>query len=158
VHLWRSFPNSDFAVKAIASYLNERGFTRRGRRFSTGGIHDLLTSTTDYGRHFFNRRDSRNGGPRPPSQWVVFETPPLVTETPFNAVRPLLQSRDPKRTPQRVVNGPTFLAGIARCGYCGAALIQNTGEGRSIPLLLLPEAQGRSDVVPGPALAAGEAR
>ena len=25
--------------------------------------------------------------------------------------------------------GPTFLAGAARCGYCGAALIQNTGKG-----------------------------
>jgi site-specific DNA recombinase len=24
---------------------------------------------------------------------------------------------------------PTFLAGIARCGYCGAAMIQNTGKG-----------------------------
>ncbi|WP_407925580.1 recombinase zinc beta ribbon domain-containing protein [Geminicoccus flavidas] len=28
-----------------------------------------------------------------------------------------------------MVNGPTFLAGIARCGHCGAALIQNTGKG-----------------------------
>ena len=34
-----------------------------------------------------------------------------------------------KPTPPRVVNGPTFLAGIARCGYCGAAMIQNTGKG-----------------------------
>jgi Recombinase zinc beta ribbon domain len=41
----------------------------------------------------------------------------------------LLQSRNPKRTPPRVVNGPTFLAGLARCGYCGAAMIQNTGKG-----------------------------
>jgi site-specific DNA recombinase len=39
-----------------------------------------------------------------------------------------MQSRSPKRTPPRVVNGPTFLAGIARCGYCGAAIIQNTGK------------------------------
>ena len=39
------------------------------------------------------------------------------------------QHRSPKRTPPRVVNGPTFLAGIARCGYCGAAMIQNTGKG-----------------------------
>ena len=27
------------------------------------------------------------------------------------------------------MNGPTFLAGLARCGYCGAAMIQNTGKG-----------------------------
>jgi site-specific DNA recombinase len=28
-----------------------------------------------------------------------------------------------------VVNSPTLLAGVARCGYCGTAMIQNTGKG-----------------------------
>jgi site-specific DNA recombinase len=116
-------------VKAIASHLNERGFLRRGRRFSTGSIHDLLTSTTYYGSHYFNRRDSRNRKPRPPSEWVSFTVPALVEETTFNAAQALLQSRNPKRMPPRVANGPTFLAGLARCGHCGAALIQNTGKG-----------------------------
>lgn len=116
-------------VKAIATYLNERGLLRRGRRFSTGGVHDLLTSTTYYGRHYFNRRDSRNGTPRPPSQWIEFKVPPLIEEETFNAAQGLLQSRAPKRMPPRVANGPTFLAGLARCGHCGAALIQNTGKG-----------------------------
>jgi site-specific DNA recombinase len=100
-----------------------------GGAFSTGSIHDLLTSTTYYGAHHFNRRDSRNGTPRPPSQWVALQVPAIIDERTFNAVRGLLQSRDPKRLPPRVANGPTFLAGLARCGYCGAALIQNTGKG-----------------------------
>jgi site-specific DNA recombinase len=116
-------------VKAIASHLNERGVFRRGRRFSTGGVHELLSSTTYYGVHYFNRRDSRNGKPRPPSQWVTLQVPAIIDEPTFNAVRGLLQSRNPKRMPPRVANGPTFLAGVARCGYCGAALIQNTGKG-----------------------------
>ena len=29
----------------------------------------------------------------------------------------------------RVVNGPTMLAGVARCAHCGAAMILNTGKG-----------------------------
>ena len=116
-------------VKAIASYLNERGFLRRGRRFTTGGVHDLLTTTTYFGRHYFNRRDSRNGAPRPPSQWIAFRVPALIEEATFNTAQGLLQSRAPKRMPPRVANGPTFLAGLARCGHCGAALIQNTGKG-----------------------------
>ena len=65
-------------VKAIATYFNERGITRRGRRFSTGSIHELLTSSTYCGRHFFNRYDSRNGRPRPPSQWVEVQVPSIV--------------------------------------------------------------------------------
>jgi DNA invertase Pin-like site-specific DNA recombinase len=115
-------------VKAIATYLNERGITRRGRRFSTGGVHDLLTSPTYCGRHQFNRTDSRNHRRRPPSQWVEVKVPAIVDEQTFNAVQALLQSRSPKRVAPRVVNGPTLLAGVARCGHCGAALIQNTGK------------------------------
>jgi site-specific DNA recombinase len=116
-------------VKAIATYLNERGITRRGRRFSTGNVHALLTSSTYYGVHHFNRKDSRNGKPRPPSQWVEFRVPPIIDEQTFTAVQALLQSRNPKRIPPRVVNGPTLLTGVARCGHCGAALIQNRGKG-----------------------------
>lgn len=116
-------------VKAIATHLNDRGMLRRGLRFSTGGVHDLLTSSTYIGRHHFNRNDSRNGRARPPSQWIELSVPPIIDEPTFNAVQGLLQSRNPKRIAPRVVNGPTLLAGVARCGYCGAALIQNTGKG-----------------------------
>ena len=56
------------------------------------------------------------------------EVPALVDERTFDVVQGLLHSRDPKRMPPRVANGPTLLAGIARCGNCGAALIQNTGK------------------------------
>lgn len=116
-------------VKAIATYFNERGVTRRGRRFSTGGIYDILTSSTYHGVHHFNRRDSRNGKARPPSQWVELRVPAIIDEQTFNVVQALLQSRSPKRVAPRVVNGPTLLAGVVRCGYCGSALIQNTGKG-----------------------------
>jgi len=116
-------------VKAIATWLNERGYTRRGVPFSTGSVHQILTTTTYFGQHYFNKRDSRNGGSRPPSEWVAMRAPAIMSEETFNAVQGLLQSRAPRRTPPRVVNGPTLLAGVARCGYCGAALIQNTGKG-----------------------------
>lgn len=116
-------------VKAIATHLNARGILRRGRRFSTGGVHDILTSSTYHGFHHFNRTDSRNGRLRPPSEWVSFEVPAIIDEKTFNAAGALLQSRSPKRVAPRIVNTPTLLAGIARCGQCGAALIQNTGKG-----------------------------
>ena len=116
-------------VKAIATWLNEKGYNRRGVRFSTGSVHDILTNTAYYGQHYFNKRDSRNGGARPPSEWVAMHVPAIMSEETFNAVQGLLQSRAPRRTPPRVVSSPTLLAGIARCGHCGAALIQNTGKG-----------------------------
>lgn len=116
-------------VESIATHLNERGITRRGRRFSTGNVHLILTSTAYRGRHHFNCKDSRNGKPRPPSQWVEFSVPAIIDEQTFTTVQALLQSRNPKRVPPRVVNGPTLLTGVARCGHCGAALVQNRGTG-----------------------------
>ena len=54
--------------------------------------------------------------------------PALVDERTFDVVQGLLQSRGSKRKPPRVANEPKLLAGIARCGNCGTALIQNTGK------------------------------
>jgi site-specific DNA recombinase len=122
-------PANSFAKCAIACYLNERAVPRRGFKFSTGSVYAILTATSYRGQHHFNRRDSRERRSRPPSQWVEFSVPPIVDEQTFNAVQGLLKSRNPKHTPPRVANGPTLLAGVARCGYCGAALIQNTGKG-----------------------------
>jgi site-specific DNA recombinase len=116
-------------VKAIASYFNTRGITRRGKAFSTGGIYDILTSTTYSGTHYFNKTDTRKKTQRPPSEWIAVSVPKIIDEKAFNTAQALLQSRNPKATPPRVVNGPTFLAGLAKCGYCGLALIQNTGKG-----------------------------
>jgi len=116
-------------VKAIATRFNERGILRRGRRFTTGGVHDILTATTYHGQHHFNRTDSRNGRSRPPSEWVPLTVPAIIDEKTFNAAQARLQSRAPKRVAPRTVNSPTLLAGVARCGHCNAALIQNTGKG-----------------------------
>jgi site-specific DNA recombinase len=115
-------------VKNIAVYLNDRGLRRKGYRWSTGSVHVILSTTTYRGLHYFNKRDSRKRVPRPQSQWIATEVPALVDERTFDVVQGLLKSRDPKRMPPRVANGPTLLAGIARCGHCGAALIQNTGK------------------------------
>lgn len=41
-------------VKAIACRLTEGGLTRRGVRFSTGSVYDILTASTYYGQHYFN--------------------------------------------------------------------------------------------------------
>lgn len=116
-------------VKNIALSLSDLGYTRRGVRFSTGSIYDILTTTAYHGQHYFNRFDSRFRKPRPPSEWIGLRVPAIIPEATFNVVQGLLQSRAPSRVPPRVTNTPTLLAGVARCGNCGAALIQNTGKG-----------------------------
>jgi len=144
-------------AKAITCRLTERGLTRRGVRFSTGSVYGILTDAAYHGQHYFNRRDSRTGEPRPPSQWVGIKVHAIIEETAFNEVQGLLQSRNPKRTPPRVVNGPTFLAGLARCGYWRRHDPEHRQE-RPLPLLLLLEqAQERTLGLSRSADADGEA-
>ena len=116
-------------VKNIALWLTGQGLTRRGVSFSTGSVYEILTTTAYYGKHFFNRTDSRTRRFRPPSEWISLSVPAIIEEETLNIVQGLLQSRSPRHMPPRVVNSPTLLAGIARCGHCDAALIQNTGKG-----------------------------
>ena len=116
-------------VKGIANHLNDRGIARRGRRFSTGSLHDLLTSSTYCGRHYFNQRDSRTFKKRPPSQWIELAVPPIINGETFNRVQAVLHARGPKIIAPRNVNGPTMLASVARCASCGSAMILNTGKG-----------------------------
>jgi site-specific DNA recombinase len=116
-------------LKAICNYLNERGITRRGHKWGIGSLQDLMASPTYCGRHMFNRVESRTGRIRPDSECVEVQVPAIITEDDFNNVRASMQARSPRRTPPRIVNGPTMLAGVARCTHCGAAMILNTGKG-----------------------------
>ena len=116
-------------LKAIVSHLNERGITRRGRRFGTGSLHDLLVNPAYVGRHQFNRNDSRARQARPQSQWVEVQVPAIVDENTFSRVQAGLHARAPRRAAPRSVNGPTMLVAVARCAGCGAAMIRNSGKG-----------------------------
>lgn len=95
----------------------------------TGSLHALLTNPAYSGRHQFNRHDSRSREQHPQSQWVEVKVPAIVDEDTFSRVQAALHARAPRVTAPRNVNGPTMLAGVARCAGCGAAMILNTGKG-----------------------------
>ena len=116
-------------LKAIVNHLNERGITRRGRRFGVGSLQDLLTTSTYSGRHYFNQTDSRTKKKRPRADWIEVAVPAIIDPATFDRMQAVFRARAPRVTPPRVTNGPTMLAGVARCASCGAAMIQNTGKG-----------------------------
>lgn len=121
-------PNEVWSMDFV-NHLNELGITRRGRRFGVGSLQGLITTSTYCGRHYFNKNDSRNKRKRPRSEWIQMAVPAIIDEDTFNRTQLTLRSRSPRNTPPRVIDGPTMLAGVARCAHCGAAMIQNTGKG-----------------------------
>ncbi|WP_414710011.1 recombinase family protein [Pseudorhodoplanes sp.] len=85
----------------------------------------MLTASTYHGQHYFNRTDSRNDRPRPPSEWIPLAVPAIIDEKTFNAAQALLQSRAPKRVAPRLNDREIRISGskavLARSAAAGVA-------------------------------------
>ncbi|MBI4968123.1 MAG: recombinase family protein [Rhodospirillales bacterium] len=116
-------------VKAIADYLNRKAIAyREGRRFSTGLVHRILTRDTYTGTHHFNRTACKAKEDKPETEWVAFSVPTIINQETLAAVQIWLDGRNPKKTPPRIVNGPTLLTGLAHCSICGGGMTLRTGK------------------------------
>lgn len=116
-------------IKAIVNHLNAKGFRQRtGTRFTTKTVHEILRRTTYVGRYYFNQVNSRTRQPKPKDEWVEVAVPPVIEERDYEAVQALLASRNPKKTPPRVVNSPVLLTGLAKCASCGGGMTLRTGK------------------------------
>ena len=115
-------------VKAIVSQLNEAGERFHGKLFHISNVYRILTSPTCAGTHIFNRRTARTGQLKPKEEWVHTPVPALICQEAFELVQASLAGRNPRRTPPRVVNGPTLLTRLAICAHCGSGMTMRTGK------------------------------
>ena len=119
-------------IKAIASWLNERGYTtRNGGRWGNGRIHALLSNPVYAGRRRFNVKDSRTYRLKGASEHVYCDAPAIIGHEQFDRVQTLLKSRNPRVNPPRVVTGPILLTGLAVCASCGGSMTLRSGTSRS---------------------------
>ncbi len=115
-------------IKAIVNWLNGEGICFRGKKFQISSVHRILSSRTYIGEHIFNQRCAKTGALKPQEEWIVSSVPAIITTEDFEEVHVSLESRNPKRNPPRVVNGPTLLTGLARCDTCGSGMTIRTGK------------------------------
>jgi len=115
-------------IKAITTYLNTKGYRYRGKAFYTASVERILKNEAYIGVHYYNRIDSRTRKVRPPSEWIRMDVPAIVDQETFDAVQRTLQARNPRKTPPRVVTGPTLLTGLAVCEKCGRGMMLRTGK------------------------------
>lgn len=92
-------------------------------------MHQVLCDTAYYGRYIFNKMDMRTGQVKPESEWIVVPILAIVDEATFEAVKTKRHSRSPEATPPRILNSPTLLTGLLKCGKCGAGMTLATGKG-----------------------------
>ena len=122
----------DLGVYGIAAHLNDQGLLVRGHLWSKGRVYEVLTHRAYIGEHYFNKCEKRGGAVRrlkPRQEWVRINVEPIVSEALFMAVQEKLASRSPERISPRVVNCPTLLTGLLKCGLCGSGMTLATGKG-----------------------------
>jgi len=119
-------------VKEIVKWLNARGYrTRRGKTFSVGSLHKLLTNTVYVGRWKFNKTSSKTGERKPDDEVVEIPVPAIIAPDVFERVQRQLHARNPKVTPPRVTTGPILLTGLAVCATCGGGMTLRTGTSKN---------------------------
>ncbi|QXQ06956.1 recombinase family protein [Sphingosinicellaceae bacterium] len=119
-------------VTSVASELNRRGLRYRGHPFAVSNVHFVLTNTAYRGVAYYNKRCSTTLEQRPESDWIGVPVPAIITEADWYAVQAKLRVSNPRKTPPRVVSGPTVLIGLAICGCdddgCKGGMTISTGK------------------------------
>ena len=115
--------------KGIASHLNDKAITLRGQKWTRGKVHVLLANATYCGAYVFNRTSNKTGDAKPEAEWVRVAVEPIIDAGTFGRVRAQRAGRAPAKVPPRLVNSPTLLTGLLKCGHCGAGMTLATGKG-----------------------------
>ena len=115
-------------AKQIASFLNQRGLTLRGSEWTRGRVHEILSNRTYVGEFYFNRYVSKTRTLKPESEWIRVDVPPIIDAQRFEEVQRRKSSRSFEKIAPRIVNAPTLLVGLLKCGCCGAGMTLVTGK------------------------------
>lgn len=119
----------ELGLVGVARELNRLGFTYRGTPWTKGRVEAVLGNRAYVGEHVFNRKQGRTGQRKPEAEWVRVAGPAIVDRATFEAAARRRHARHCSQVPPRVVGSPTFLAGLLRCGACGAGMTIATGKG-----------------------------
>lgn len=116
--------------RAIADYLNAHGYAFRGRKFFNSNVAGIL-ARTHYTGQFAGNRFGFDGKLLPEDEWTWVTCPSIISQEQFDRVAALMETRAPRNVAPRMVNSPTLLIGLARCGIegCGSGMTIRTGKG-----------------------------
>ena len=116
-------------AKQIATYLNDRGQTLRGAKWTRGRVHEVLSNRTYTGDLYFNKQDNKTRTAKPVAEWILLPVEPIIDKDRFESVQQRKASRAFAMVSPRIVGSKTLLTGLLKCGDCGAGMTLMTGKG-----------------------------
>ena len=115
-----------FGLKKIATYLNERGITKKSNKeWNFNKVHKVLTNRCYIGEIKFGLKPNRKYDNKPP---LIGKIPAIIEVETFNLVREGLKSRAPKMKESKADRSTSLLTGLIKCGYCGSNMVIQTGK------------------------------
>ena len=128
LYLYGDGESGALGVKEVVKWLNARGYrTPRGKTFSVGPVHKVLTNPVYIGSWRFNLKSSKTGERKPEDEIITIPVPAIIDAHTFEQVQRQLRARSPKVVAPRVTTGPILLTGLAVCATCGASMTLRTG-------------------------------
>ena len=116
-------------TKEIATTLNQQNIPMRNQQWNRSRVHDVLCNLAYIGEYYFNKINNKTRQLKPQSEWIRMEIPAIIEAETFEDARIRRAERAPDKVPPRMVNSPTLLTGLLKCGICGAGMTTVTGKG-----------------------------
>lgn len=107
-------------AKATARELNSRGLLYRGKLWDKGKVLKVLDEEAAIGTYFWGKRD-KHRRLRDESEWVPIPVEPIIDRELFELAQQVREANDPVKSPGRTASSPLLLAGLVKCGKCGAS-------------------------------------
>jgi site-specific DNA recombinase len=119
-------------AKRVAHSLNERGLLyRRDRLWTRNLVLHVLDEPAVAGTYYWGRWSTKRKIRKHESEWLSLSVPPIVIPTVHQLAMKLRAQREPSRNPGRPASPTNLLAGVVRCGKCGASYQRETSGKRT---------------------------
>ena len=107
-----------YGTKRIATYLNQAGILRRGKKWRFQAVHTVLRNRTYIGDYITNKINSKTKTPRPVSEHIITAVPPIIEVALFEKVGMGLASRNIDKTESKSALSSSLLTGLLKCSTC----------------------------------------
>lgn len=115
----------------VAKQLNANGVRYRGKLWDRDKVLRVISDTAVVGGVRWGRKVPITGQPRPEEAVVVVDVERIIDQDLFDLAQAERARRDPEKNPGRAASSPLLLAGLVRCGQCGARYeLQTAGKVR----------------------------
>ena len=116
-------------IKAIATWLNEKGIFRREKHWTVNQVHRVLSNEVYIGNYVFNKKHPKEHRIKPESEWITVKVVPIILPERYALATANRTARSPGQTSPAIIASKTLLVGLIKCGHCGAGMSLMTGKG-----------------------------